>query len=120
MKTFLIAILSIVFSVTAQFSLKAGMGQSKVLLLEPWSVGSVGRMMTNLYLLTGFGLYGIGAIVWLGVLSKWDVSKAYPLVGLGFVFTLVVGYLVGERITLPRVIGVFLICSGVFLVGNSK
>lgn len=47
------------------------------------------------------------------------MSKAYPLVGLGFVFTVLVGYLLGEQVTLPRVIGVALICAGVFLVGRS-
>ena len=71
------------------------------------------------YVLGGFLLYGLGAVVWLAVLSKWDVSKAYPLVGLGFVFTVGIGFLIGEQVTTPRVIGVLLICSGVFLVGRS-
>ena len=55
----------------------------------------------------------------LGVLSKWDVSKAYPLIGLGFVFTVAMGYLLGEEVTLTRVLGVALICAGVVLVGRS-
>ena len=76
-------------------------------------------MLTEIHVLGGFLLYGLGAIVWLGVLSKWDVSKAYPLVGLGFVFTVAIGFMVGEHITLPRVVGVMLICAGVFLVGQS-
>jgi multidrug transporter EmrE-like cation transporter len=41
------------------------------------------------------------------------------LVGLGFVFTVAIGFLVGEQVTIPRVIGVALICAGVFLVGRS-
>ena len=46
--------------------------------------------VTNKFLITGFMLYGLGAIVWLGVLAKWDVSKAYPLVGLGFLLSALV------------------------------
>ena len=76
-------------------------------------------MLTDKYVLGGFLLYGVGALVWLVVLSKWDVSKAYPLVGLGFVVTVAVGYLLGEQVTVHRVIGVALICAGVFLVGRN-
>ena len=41
-----------------------------------------------------------------GVLSQWDVSKAYPLVGLGFVFTVAIGWFIGEQVTSLRAIGV--------------
>ena len=74
----------------------------------------------SFYALTGgFVLYGMGAIVWLGVLSKWEVSKAYPLVGLGFVFTVLVGFMLNEQIGLLRLAGVCFICAGVFMVGKS-
>ena len=121
MKTLLIAILSVALSVTAQFSLKAGMSGEgvKALLAQPQSLRIFFYILMDKYVLIGFLLYGIGAAVWLGVLSKWDVSKAYPLVGLGFVFTMVVGYLLGEQVSVPRVIGVTLICAGVFLVARS-
>jgi multidrug transporter EmrE-like cation transporter len=55
----------------------------------------------------------------LGVLLKWDVSKAYPLVGLGFVFTAAVGFLLGEQMTIARIVGITLICAGVCMVGQS-
>jgi multidrug transporter EmrE-like cation transporter len=57
--------------------------------------------------------------VWLGVLSKWDVSKAYPLVGLGFALTVLIGLLAGEQVTLLRGIGVVLICAGVWAVSQT-
>lgn len=121
MNTLAIAIVSIVFSVAAQFSLKAGMSSDAVRasLIRPYSLHTVLDVLTNKYVLGGFLLYGLGAIVWLGVLSKWDVSKAYPLVGLGFVFTVIIGFLSGEQVSMQRVIGAALICTGVFLVGKS-
>lgn len=105
----------------AQYSLKAGMsGEAvKTVLAQPQSFRTFFSILMNHFVLGGFLLYGLGAIVWLGVLSKWDVSKAYPLVGLGFVFTVIVGFLLGEQVTLARVAGVALICSGVFLVARS-
>lgn len=121
MNTFAIALLSIALSVAAQFSLKAGMSDQGVrtAMGQPFSLGTVISVITNKYVLGGFVLYGLGAVIWLGVLSKWDVSKAYPLVGLGFVFTMLVGLMLGEQVSAPRAAGVALICTGVFLVARS-
>lgn len=121
MNTLFIAILSIALSVAAQFSLKAGMssGGVKEILAQPYTFQTLFSVLTDKYVLGGFLLYGLGAVVWLGVLSRWEVSKAYPLVGLGFVLTVAIGFVVGEQVTIPRVIGVALICAGVLLVGRS-
>lgn len=85
----------------------------------PFSSRTVVSISTNANVLGGFLLYGLGAVVWLSVLSKWDVSKAYPMVGLGFVLTTVVGRLMGEQVDAYRVIGVVLICMGIILVARS-
>lgn len=121
MKTFLIAVVSILFSVAAQFSLKAGMSSDAVRqsLALPFSPRTMVSVITNWNVLGGFFLYGSGAIVWLAVLSKWDVSKAYPLVGLGFALTMIIGFMAGEQVTIARVIGVFMICGGIVLVSNN-
>ena len=58
-------------------------------------------------------------MVWLGVLSQWDVSKAYPLVVVGFIFTLIVGLLISEQVSAMRVIDAMLIFIGALLVGRS-
>jgi multidrug transporter EmrE-like cation transporter len=121
MNTFAVAILSIALSVAAQFSLKAGMSSSEVkgILAKPFAWGSSYEVLTNKFVMGGFFLYGLGALVWLGVLSRWDVSKAYPLVGLGFLFTVAIGLMTGEQVTMARGIGVALICAGVVLVARS-
>ncbi len=121
MNTLSIAILSIAFSVAAQFALKAGMSSADVreAMAQPLALRTVYTVLTNGFVLGGFCLYGLGAVVWLGVLSKWDVSKAYPLVGLGFAFTMVIGLMAGEQVTLLRVAGVALICSGVWAIARS-
>ncbi|MDD5579181.1 MAG: hypothetical protein PHY16_07885 [Methylobacter sp.] len=121
MQTLMIAITSIVFSVAAQFALKAGMSSMAVkeALSHSFALRTILVILTNKFVILGFTLYGLGAMVWLGVLSRWDVSKAYPLVGLGFGLTALIGLLLGEQVTVSRAIGVALICSGVFLVGRS-
>jgi len=115
MNTLLLAVLSVMISVAAQFSLKAGMTSVKAA-VEPAGLVTI---FTNSFVLLGFLLYGLGAVVWLGVLSKWEVSKAYPLVGLGFAMTAIVGMLLGEQVSVLRLGGVALICSGVVLVART-
>ena len=121
MNTLAIAILSIALSVMAQFALKAGMSSADVreAIGLPFAWRTALIVMTNGFVLAGFCLYGVGAVVWLGVLSKWDVSKAYPLVGLGFVFTAAIGAMVGEPVTVLRASGIALIGAGVFLISKS-
>jgi len=121
MNVFFIAVASVIMSVVAQFFLKSGMeriaGQGEP--LDIYSLNGLLSAFSNLYILLGFSLYGMGAVVWLGVLSKWDVSKAYPLVGMGFLLTVLIGFLFGEDVTLHRVTGVAFISLGVWLVAAS-
>jgi drug/metabolite transporter (DMT)-like permease len=119
--TFFMALLSILMSVVAQFVLKAGMSSESVrqVLGQPITVQTVVTVGLNGLVVLGFALYGLGAVVWLGVLSTWDVSKAYPLVGLGFMLSLLVGFITGEDVTILRGAGVALIALGVWLVVQS-
>lgn len=121
MKILSLAVVSIVLSVAAQFSLKAGMSSDAIkdAMNQAASLKVFSAILGNVYVMSGFVLYGLGAIVWLGVLSKWDVSKAYPMVGLGFVFTAALGFWIGEQVSLTRMIGVVLVCVGVILIGRS-
>lgn len=121
MNTLLLAISSIAVSVLAQFLLKAGMSGEPVrsAIAAGFGVRTALVIATSPGVIGGFACYGAGAVLWLGVLSKWDVSKAYPLVGLGFVATVAIGYLIGEAVGLVRVIGVALICAGVWMTSRS-
>ena len=118
MRTLLLAIASILLSVAAQFVFKTG--AREVAALQPDGAWSALRSTaTNGWILLGFLLYGVGAVVWLTVLARWDVSKAYPLVGFGFALTMLVGFFAGETLTPTRVAGVLCICAGVALVSRT-
>jgi drug/metabolite transporter (DMT)-like permease len=65
-------------------------------------------------------MYVLGAGLWLLVLSKVDVSLAYPFVGLGFIMTMLLGWLfLHEGVGVERIIGTLLIAGGVVLVSRS-
>lgn len=121
MSTFATALLSILLSVCAQFMLKAGMsGLSRGDAGAERSALATGlHLATDKFILGGFMLYGLGAVIWLVVLAKWDVSKAYPLVGAGFAITAVFGFMLGEQVSVARVVGIALICAGVAVVARS-
>jgi drug/metabolite transporter (DMT)-like permease len=121
MHPFVLAVVSVAMSVAAQFLLKAGMSQpsTQAALAGGMSPQGLWTVMIQPYVLGGFCMYGLGAVVWLAVLSAWDVSKAYPLVGMGFAFTALIGFLLGEQVTLARLAGVALVCAGVALVART-
>lgn len=70
---------------------------------------------------TGMVCYGASLCVWLAALSKAPVSTAYPMLSLGYVAVAVVSVTwLGESMTLPKVLGIALICAGVILVSRSS
>lgn len=113
--------LSVLLSSVAQIVLKAGMNSSSVLMALQNTVGlSAARIvLTNFFVLGGLGLYFASAAVWLLVLAKVDVSVAYPFVGLGFVVTMLLAWLIhGEALTLSKVFGTLLITGGVIVLAR--
>lgn len=89
-------------------------------LLEQGIVGTLQRIVSQPFVPLGFVCYAVSALLWLDVLSRLEISKAYPLVSLSYVFTLLIGLLVfRDQIGWTRVVGVGLICAGVALVAQS-
>lgn len=91
----------------------------KAALAKPAALRLAGTVILNPAIIGGFALYTLGAVVWLWVLARWDVSKAYPLEGLRFALALLVGFLIGEQVTPLRDLGEVLICAGVFVISAS-
>jgi drug/metabolite transporter (DMT)-like permease len=68
----------------------------------------------------GLGIYGASILGWIWVLSKTDVSVAYPFVGIGFVLTAVMGALfLHENVSPLRIAGTVLVIFGCVLIARS-
>lgn len=121
--TFALALISILMSASAQISLKSGMSDAAIqqaLSTGESKFGIAWLMASSGYVIFGLLLYGAGAIIWLLVLAKVDVTLAYPFVGLGFILTMLFGiFLLGEHVSLSRALGTLLIVSGVVLMAKS-
>lgn len=113
---------SVVIGVVGQFLLKFGMDrvgriESVSQIVSP---ATLLKMITVWQVPVALGCYALGAILWMGVLSREDVNYAYPFLGFTYVLVLLVGYLMfGEHLTSGRVIGTVLVAVGVFFVAKS-
>lgn len=113
---YLLAFISILLGAVAQYFLKMGMTN--------WTLkGSVVEMLRllfhNYYLWSGILCYGVSMLFWLYVLSRMELSKAYPMVSLGYVITLLIGYfLLNEPLNVPKVVGILLIVAGVCFIAR--
>lgn len=83
-------------------------------------VALVTMILKNPLVLLGLLLYGVGALAWIVVLSKLDLSYAYPFLALNFVLVALVSWLaLGEPIPALRWMGIGVISLGILLVARS-
>ncbi len=122
MKLIILILASVSLSAIAQLVLKMGMSSQSVqsVLTDNSILERIATIATNGRVLLGLSLYGIGALFWLWVLARTDLSFAYPFVGLGFILTMMFGLLfLGEPVGMARITGTLLIVAGVVLVSQS-
>jgi len=117
----ILILLDVFLNVTGQLSLKYGMSKIGNFSLSLSTLPPVFlKAATNLHVLFGLLCYGLGFMVWLIVLSKAEVSYAYPLISLGYVLTAILAWvLFGEALSEIRLVGILTICLGVFLIARN-
>jgi drug/metabolite transporter (DMT)-like permease len=121
LRTLGVAVFCIILLVAGQTLLKVGLlrigGTS---FLSGPLLQNVAKLFTTPYIVLGFVVYGISAVLWLDVLSRLDFSVAFPLVSLTYIFALVIGgVLFHEQVGWSRITGVFLICGGLVFIVRS-
>ena len=117
-----LALASISLSAVAQVLFKFGMSTPAVrgAIEAGGGIALLRAVALNPGIVGGLSLYGLGTLLWLAVLSRAELSQAYPFVGLSFVLTAVFGaVLFNDALTLMRIAGIALIVAGVVLVGRS-
>lgn len=108
--------------VLGQLSLKIGMNRVGKIgvdrLRRPVSLGL--QVLGTPAVVVGFLLYALGALGWLVVLSRVDLSFAYPFLGLSYVTVPVVAVLLlGERFDRGQWLAVVAVLVGVTMVAGS-
>jgi len=76
----------------------------------------LGKAFTDFFLLTGFAAAFIASLFWMAAMTKFEISFAYPFMSLAFIFVLLLSaVLFHEPITIGKVLGLMLICAGIFV-----
>lgn len=116
---FVVILGSVALNALGQVLLRKAMLSIGAVPLEP-SLASVLRVAFEPWLIAGMLSYAFSILIWLFVLSKTEVSVAYPFSSLGFVLAAAMGFFfLGENVTLVRVLGIALICSGLIFISRS-
>ena len=102
----------------AQLSLKQGMRQIGHFDFRWENFVPIGfGVASNPFVWAGLTCYVVSVVVWLLVLSRVEVSFAYPLLSVGYIVTAFAGrYLFHEAIGPMRWAGIIVICLGIWLI----
>lgn len=118
MNIFLI-LLSVLLNCAAQLLIRKGMLIEGEVGMQTM-LSHVGSMLTNLWLWGAMFCYAVSILLWMSVLSKVEVSYAYPFLSVGYVLSAVAGYaFFNENISPIRIVGIVVICIGVILISRS-
>jgi len=85
-----------------------------------WSVAAFFELLTRPGILGGLACYALSVAIWVTVLSRAEVSFAYPFLGIGFVLvTFASAFLLGEAVNTQRIAGTALIALGVVVLART-
>lgn len=115
----LIILVSVLLNCAAQICIRKGMLQTgEMTIIEMTS--NIGTLVTNIWLWIAMFCYGISILLWMSILSKVQVSFAYPFLSVGYVISAIIGYFFfHESLSMIRVTGIVIICIGVILISRS-
>lgn len=118
---FLVIFFTVFMSACAQLMLKMG-ATSALGPHQPESSlwGLALKVMLSPMIAGGIFIYGVSVLIWIWVLSRVELSVAYPFVGLSFIFTLVFGvFFLDEALNTAKIIGTLMIIVGCIFVAQS-
>ncbi len=112
---------SVTTGVLGQTAIKLGLSRAGATDLSLARIGSLlASIVSSPLVLLGLALYALGALAWIAVLSRLDLSYAYPFVALNFVLVAVVSQIaLGEAVPALRWLGIALICLGIVVLAWS-
>ncbi|MEH2380969.1 MAG: EamA family transporter [Nostoc sp.] len=109
-------LVSVMTSIAGQFFLKTGANKLGKFITEN-DITHINRIITIPELIIGLLFYALGALAYILLLTRVNLSIAAPSASLVYVFSVLLGYFVfKEPIPITRIVGLSLIIGGVILV----
>jgi len=117
MKNFLAVVITVFLVSMSQFLFKKSVAEIPNIEFNQKMIPQLVHAIFNVYILLGIIMYLLSLFVWLVVLSDTELSIAYPLLSLAYIATFILGVIfLGESITINKIVGIIIICSGVFIL----
>jgi multidrug transporter EmrE-like cation transporter len=112
---------SVTLTATAQLLLKVGMNRIGHFDFTAGNVFPIiCKVLSNLPIMGGIFIYVASLVMWLMVLSRAEVSFAYPLVSIAYILNAAAAcYFLNEQLSVIRIAGIFAIMAGVVLISRS-
>ncbi|NUQ36330.1 MAG: hypothetical protein HUU23_00745 [Caldilineales bacterium] len=112
---------TILFTVLGQLSLKAGMIEVGAVPPDPKALSAfLWAAFTNWKVVFGLASAVIAAVLWMGAVSRSDISFAYPFMALAIVLVLALsGVFFAEQVSLGRWAGVAIVCLGLIITARA-
>jgi multidrug transporter EmrE-like cation transporter len=122
MNIFPLILAGVILNATAQLLLKEGMnriGHFAFSWANVWPIGL--QVASNPFIIIGLCCYIFSVVFWLLVLSRTDVSYAYPLASIGYIVTALAAKLfLHETFSTQRIIAIAIIMVGVFFLTRTS
>jgi multidrug transporter EmrE-like cation transporter len=117
---FMMILACVVIGTTGQLLLKYGMDKVGEFAFAVHNIGPIFlKVATNPFIIGGVYCYVLSLAIWLMVLSRAQVSYAYPMLSLGYVVTAIAAYyFFGEDLSLSRIVGIVFVILGVLLIAR--
>ena len=106
---------TIVFTVYGQIILKWRLSGLKVVLPEPLfdKIVFLVKIVFDPFIFSGFLSAFVASLFWMGAMTKFEITQAYPFMSLAPAIIFIVGiFFFGETFTIGKVVGLALIIIG--------
>ncbi len=118
---FLMILAAVCLEATGQTLYKAGINREAVVHGSLWHLPNlfsfVWQTVTNWRVLSGLAVYVAEVLLWWVILSRSDISYAFPLMSMSYVLLLISARVfLHEQVSLERWIGACTIMVGVYLI----
>ena len=102
-------------------------------IIVKWQVGKAGalpatlsqkipfllKLVLNPWVMSAMAAGFLALVCWLAAMTKFELSYAYPFMSLAFVLVLILSVILfHETVTLPKVLGVLLVISGLVVASR--
>ena len=119
--SFALIFTGVMLNAAAQILMKAGTNNIGYFEFNMANIVPVGmKLATEWHIVLALFCYALSVIIWILALSRVPVSIAFPLLSMAYIVTAVAAwYLLGEALSLTKVVGIVVIILGVIIISRA-